>query len=606
MCKDNVQKMDGNKLYDLLEGDWRFNDCARQNVLLLFLSDRKDKDKCSYNIYTAFNGKYYTGKNTNDAPVQTLIDQASKDGNDIDTVLCIVSKLVFMSRSNDVGSKRNTGDNYTDYEVFEELIHTYCTENKKNIPAIIPVPYDFKVLDDRDRSFIDIDIEKRQLAVYERLTKLIQKKSTVYMDYTGGFRDMNFMLAMLLQYMELQGIKCNGIVYSVLREGKVVDLLNVYDFNRIITGTNEYIHTGRAEQLLRFYKEKEKKKSTRELTKIIAIIESLQKFSDMISVCNVSQMDEERRRLQEVLNEAKTISDSEDINISLFKRMFDNIHKGMHLGNNDNNEFTYPMIIQWCLDRNLLQQALTIYIEKMPEYYVEKNRNSCSPFIPEKYQLDGNNRRSTAEVFYDKLYEPFFEIRRKEFQAMFNNILNAANTGDQITKATAIGILDDPAWNGFDEQRDNLRTHIRQNYEDDGNLRQGRGSLDTTIRILFNRLKNVEKPKPYYQLGDTDNFDNWMERKTYKSYGKKVQGCMDMDNSENEYLAEIMQIYLILKIARNHMNHAASEEMENNQTNSADNAKAKEYFQWDDFSLVRDFVYIKNIIQIGIILETDN
>lgn len=610
MCKDNIQKKkeeELEKLYDLFEGDWRYG-CARQNVLLLFLSDRKDKSRCSDETYTAFNGRPYIGKNTNDAPVQTLIDQASNDGNGIDTVLCIVSKKVFMSRRTDPESKRDPGDDNTDYEVFEEFIHTYCSKNGINIPAIIPVPYDFKVLKDESYHIIDIEFESRQLEVYKQITSLINKESNIYMDSTGGFRDMNFMLTLFMQYMEFHGIKCKDLVYSSFQDKKIIDLGSVYDLNSIITGTNEYLHTGRAEQLLNFFKEKYKDAPKKELDIIIRIIQELQNFAEMISVCNVSEMDEARRVLQDTLESAKEISNSGDINISLFQMLYDEIRKGMHLESNDDSvtEYTYPMIIQWCLDRNLLQQALTIYIEKMPEYYVEKNRNSCSPFIPEKYQLDGNNGRSTAEVFYEKLYEPFFEIRRKEFQMMFKNILNAANTGDQITKATAIGILDDPAWNGFDEQRDNLRNHIRQNYKNDGSLSRGFGSLDTTIRILFDRLKNDEKPKPYYQFCDIDNYDNWVERKTYKSYGKKVQGCMDMDNSGNEYLAEIMQIYLILKIARNHMNHAASEGMVNNQTNSADNEKAKEYFQWDYFSLVRDFVYIKNIIQIGINLEADN
>ena len=69
-------------------------------------------------------------------------------------------------------------------------------------------------------------------------------------------------------------------------------------------------------------------------------------------------------------------------------------------GMGDEGNLSYLQLISWCVENNMLQQALVLYIEKMPEYYVEKG-----VFLENNSEFMKDYKIPNMEVFEKKLKE---------------------------------------------------------------------------------------------------------------------------------------------------------------------------------------------------------
>lgn len=97
-------------------------------------------------------------------------------------------------------------------------------------------------------------------------------------------------------------------------------------------------------------------------------------FTAAISSCNLNGIDKTLLRLDHMI-----VSDSDG------KRT---IH--------------YPQLVKWCVDHNLLQQAMTLYLERMPQYYAEQG------ILPEYFLKDTAGPLRTADAFYQTAFGKVF------------------------------------------------------------------------------------------------------------------------------------------------------------------------------------------------------
>lgn len=152
-----------------------------------------------------------------------------------------------------------------------------------------------------------------------------------------------------------------------------------YQMFQLINATNEFMNTGSAKQLEDFFKSLDTtcgEDADTEANPVKEISELMKKYSEMINVCNLEKLDDTVRELVEKIDEF-TINKSNDLYSQMFQSILPIIKERLYLEhvideNNDKKVVNYPYIIKWCLDNDMLQQALTLYVECMSKYYFDK------------------------------------------------------------------------------------------------------------------------------------------------------------------------------------------------------------------------------------------
>lgn len=86
-----------------------------------------------------------------------------------------------------------------------------------------------------------------------------------------------------------------------------------------------------------------------------------------------------------------------------------NIKKNMYL----DEDVSIPNIIRWCLDNSLIQQAITLYVEKMPSYYFSQGIIKRSE----------DDTEDDTGLFYGKVYDDLLrDPGRESFFEMIKDI----------------------------------------------------------------------------------------------------------------------------------------------------------------------------------------
>ena len=373
------------------KGTYTMSEKDRNGILLLFLSDFKDKSE-SGSDYT-INGRSYFGRQTNEAPTKFLLDTAHTDGYPIKKVLCITSKLVIEKKNN---------DGKTSYEVFSERLREYRSSKKYDGEVdIIPIDYEKSEEEKENDGFSDI-----ALPVYTELNENLRSNDDirVYIDYTGGFRDISFLMTTVVRFLEIKGIKTGRIVYSSYTEHRIIDITYIYNIMRLINGVDEFSSTGNPGILNGFVKDEELKGA-------YDLLKAITELADQISLCQIDGIDNSFANVKTAL-ETFALDEAKGetaLYLAMLKEMIPIIKKNMYL----DEAVSIPNIIRWCLDNSLIQQAITLYVEKMPSYY----------FSQGIIKRPEDDTEDDTGLFYGKVYDDLLrDPRRESFFEMIKEI----------------------------------------------------------------------------------------------------------------------------------------------------------------------------------------
>ena len=220
----------------------------------------------------------------------------------------------------------------------------------------------------------------------------------VYVDMTGGFRTIPMYLLFILNVLEKRGIIIEKVYYAQMSSGKkgtqkiqIDDLTQVLKTQDFTNGIHEFIKFGSAQELSVFLK-KDLEIDTREEHRgvIENFVNSVESFAEAITISNRTNFEESIDKIkdawlklekidtstysqegnEENLSENNTKSTENNEKINLLKIFEPRIYNEYKLVWDNPNHLSY---IKWCLDHNFIQQALTLYIELIPEILFEKN-----------------------------------------------------------------------------------------------------------------------------------------------------------------------------------------------------------------------------------------
>lgn len=558
----------------------------KDGILLLFLSDYKEGREPVQYMAEGADGKaqYFDGVQTNDAPVKYLISKAAKNGDLIQKILYIITEKV----------KRNG-----DHKKFEQMVGSYIQKDER-----LRVLYQGQEIVYEEVAYTDSrrETSARAVGIYRQIAAgsgfTQGEKKHVYIDYTGGLRDISFLMTVIIRYLEYHDIFCKEIVYSNWDDKKIHSISCIYDMFRLLNGVHQFVSSGNAELLESCY-EKEEDKDTREL------LHQIVKFSHIMSLCDVEKADQIMKNLQQGLDRYEEKKERESFFAELFGDMISIIRKKLNI--EKNQSYTYPGLIRWCLDNNMVQQALTLYVEKMPQYYYESGLLK----LPEKELKIKPGATEASTAFYEELYDSIGRPKK------LNQFAQRLRQGYEVMaeRYGSAEAMEDVEASGFrelaacmEEEREKravqrIVNFLRNQYKG-GNIairvpytkqiwKSRPGSMNKFVKILLNDMG-----WQHYFL-----YNNAEEYKKLKvgTYERKVNaldrlksGAEDIPESSVSCgeLYHMMKYYLPLKMIRNRINHASEEGTEEDEGNALERLARNHGIRAEkEFGCVKELMY---------------
>lgn len=545
----------------------------------------KNKDTYKYSRIGEKDEKKYNGIQTNDAPLQYLMDTVCKNGEKLEKVILLPSKEVMYKDVPELQS-------HTAYGRLCKLIHRYHSillghdesEDELDVKAIAidyakeqensnnhPEKQVYKTIKETSEVVIPKSPRERLPQMFDELAKELSGCSKVYIDFTGGQRDMNFLMVAIIKFLQTTGLSCGEIIYSNIngKQRFLMDMDIQYQMFQLINATNEFLNTGSAKLLDGFFKPLDTacvEDTDTASNPVKEIVGLMKKYSEMINVCNLDKLDDTVRKLVEKIDEFSK-NKSDNLYSQMFQSILPIIKERLYLDHvideKDNKKVVnYPYIIKWCLDNDMLQQALTLYVERMPKYYFDKK------IIPDT--LVGGNHEKPADDFYKKLFEKFEEsdkLVQKYWNVIYDieSLTSNINTYDKLKEKLKSEVFKDFIYenvSGIEAKeicaelfiRDKNKNGVEEQNVFSNQLPEGRAKVFDEIIRRRQSAKTGAFGKIYNLRGGEDG-----------TYDKKLQVIKNVNEGMyddhgitggKKFLHDIMLDYLLVKVLRNQMNHA--------------------------------------------------
>lgn len=353
---------------------------------------------------------------------------------------------------------------------------------------------------------VDPDDPARGIVEATHIIRDLYSKSEcrLWVDIHGGFRALQTTFQVVISILEKEGISSekNYSVKGKAGEFHIVEESQCFDINYLYSGMNEFFNTGKANMLKKFMESKPANKQNIELVSIIKMI------SDAILLCDMDAFDAGCDRMDNWLKQRKNDGSYIDIFVEYFKADYGPLlekKKGI------------ISKIEWCLNKDYLQQALTLIESKMPEK-IYNTYIICTDLDKTVKMQDG---KTTIEELVKKT-KIKFESRESFFVREYAYYIIA-------------------------EEDINRYTNLRD------------------VNIIRNMVaKEIKNPKPipnlqdFFIIEDKKNIENRKRKKNIDKIGAKVTFKYMKPAETQSMFALFMKLHMALKDQRNSVAHSSS------------------------------------------------
>ena len=522
--------------------------------MLLFLSDYKIPEKDENHIIIEEDNPYYSyitdndnnkstfsGCHTNDAPARFLLKLAEYNKEPIDKIFCIVSKYVYTNKLPHLKNENSKLELEKDKTAFDRFSALIKNEVGPSI-EIIPIYYDFDPNDE------DFEPKDKPTYIYNQI-KTSDIGESIYIDYTGGLRDVNLLMIALIRYLEFKGIVCKDIIYSNFhsKPRKIHSIRSTYNMFDMINGVSEFVGTGNARQLVNLQKKLE---NTTKNDNVNNFVNSLQNFSNAIALCNVGGIVDAIDSISNAINTLENDT-SDDIFVQMFKTLIPTVKEKLYI------DKTPPSILdlsQWCLDNNMLQQAVTIYNERILSYYILNNYDDFrkelkDPIREYKGYKDIQEQYKNLSKIWDEFNDS--DGKRNKYKKEISNYID-----DEITK-----IYTNCKGSDIDNIRDcsvivyKALTKIESQYT--------HGKTNGLSQYILSKATKFQEFMNFF-VNNEDTFVKYVKDQITKDI-KPIFSLQELEKS-NLKLWRAMKYYHAIKILRNNINHVSGDVGSMNET----------------------------------------
>lgn len=490
-----------------------------KNILLLAMSTlgREIRD----NYYTWEDGEILVGQSQLEPITHMVSLERRKRGERLDKIIILETEETMLSRD----GRKSAVDFY-----------------KERVARIL----------DTDVEFVDIPIDENKPAGgIARATEILlqeydeQKKGNdrmnLWIDTQGGFRDVVMVFNAIISLLREQGIEPRGI-YSIrytpdnTRENPcpIIDQTRNYDIFKFVSAMQEFMDYGKATGLREYYREEND------------FVKAVTGIADAIQMCQPQKFEDAIRKFADYLESGRYEND--DLYLPIFVNFMKSDY-GILLVQPDN---TIEQI-KWCVKKEFYQQAMTIYIEKMPEYYHKKGILTLK--IDSELRTE-NEKNPYAKAFYGVMFD---EMLKDEDDSILDSILTSLVECEEVNERRRVeSYLRNELANAESVKLKRavnlLIKNIRERFNRDGTLVQlGDNGAKTIPKYINGMCSNQGKGKRQELL--------YGEAIAKKGTLEKKMTAIRVAKEKDPELAKIMEYYFAMKLLRNRMNHASEDEI---------------------------------------------
>ena len=405
--------------------------------------------------------------------------------------------------------------------------------------------------------FVSIDVDNKEPdEILRELMPHFCPHDNVYIDAAGGRRtDANVILqtARILQYVD---VKVAMSLYADIQSesGYIRETSEFLDLENISAALSEFMSTGRADALYAIPDadfDVEWKK----------LFEAMREFSDSISIGNVDNLDQTLRNIQEAIAVCENL-ETDNVRTVIIKRFLP-IFKEKIIG--ESTKVDYLRIIQWCVDNKMVQQALTIIVEKLPKYLIDYGY-----FVPHSVteRLRIKNAATTDAMFHGNWEAYAF------YKELLGTIVNLDASVEQLKQVLTGKTLPsnsnknvETAWEtvqGFNNNRltyngswsskgvTEIQSAIKNNgYKSFDSLCNSIANQEPLLLALLGMKKEKKKDTISVKLTAIEQIQQNGAPDQFK-YSEHLDW---------QWFAKVLYSYVYVKAIRNQINHASSEEI---------------------------------------------
>ena len=246
---------------------------------------------------------------------------------------------------------------------------------------------------------IPLDDGKEYDAIPEIAGKFSQLGSNVnlYIDMQGGRRNETFIINAVINMLKVRNInvvKSFATDYdneNVINEIKDITLTNnIYD---MVSGMDAFLRYGRGDNFKEYYAKYRVLKNIGEDTELPedCIVNDIEQISEAISMCDVETLPEKIRTIYNHITNYKEAQGKDPLFATLVEDIYNEYTKlRLAWGAIPDNILA---IIRWCVEKGLIQQALTLCEAKIPDIFVKKG------IIYYAQESDSNTEKNARRAF---------------------------------------------------------------------------------------------------------------------------------------------------------------------------------------------------------------
>ncbi len=492
-----------------------------KNILLLAMSTLpKETEKDNYYQYQK--GEVFVARSQLE-PITYMIDsERKKMGEKLDKIIILeTTKTLELTESN----KSAVG-------FYKERVNQFLDE----------VEYIDILIDEKDPAE---GIRKATSAIWQEYEEQNnqQEQMKLWIDTQGGFRDVVMVFNAILSLLREQGIEPKGIYSIRYTHGNtkenpcpIINQTKNYDIFKFVAAMQEFMDFGKSTGFKKYYGEEN------EFVQIVG------RIADAIQICQPQKFEDALKKFAVYLKSGQynEVDPYLQIFVEFMKEDYGNLL--------EQPENTVEQI-KWCVRKEFYQQAMTIYIEKMPQYYAKEGIVNLKLNHGQKIQ---HGKNPYADAFYEGVFD---ELLKDENDELLNKVLSDLAEIEEINEGQQAQIYLNKKMGSLQNVKvknaiQKLIINLGQCFDNNAKptLIQLQSRGPKTVLGYVNNMRDKQGKQVRYQL----LYGRSLPKGTYE---KKIL-AINTAKEKAPQLVKILEYYMAIKLLRNRMNHASEVEIE--------------------------------------------
>ena len=326
----------------------------------------------------------FPGFQTNEAPLANVVDLLAQKGERLHRVYCLVTPQCLSAEMG--GEDRGlVVEEHGERSKYPSQFEFWCSRMKRLRPALAETDFIPILLHYHEDTLIE-DIESQVASLTERIKAdaggfAEWHACHIYADITGGARYVTMMMTSVMQFLQYDGMRVEKMIYADFKtlslENRIFDVHGTLDVYKLVAGADAFVSYGISRTIEEYFDyDAESGTSGKPISDALkGVLRAMHTFSDAIQICQTGNIPPVLSALStaitiflDVPEEDRTVDDR------MFMQLIDTITEGYGelLGETEDEAERYVPIIRWCIEKGLLQQAMTLATEWLPVCFVRQ------------------------------------------------------------------------------------------------------------------------------------------------------------------------------------------------------------------------------------------